>query len=91
MYKIDPRFSPEQFKVSSYSPIIIVNHLSTEDKESLWEHLKEHHPQKARGLVSAMSDPFVKMLMDTENGLGALLAIELEYAPDHLKKYQHIL
>ncbi len=37
-----------------------------------------------------MLDPFVKMLMDKENGLGALLAIELEYGPDHRKKHQHI-
>ena len=91
MYKFDPRFPPQQFKASSYSLVIIVNHLSTEDKESLWEHLKDNHPQKARGLVSARSDPLVKMLMDQENGLGALLAIELKYVPDHLKKYQHIL
>ena len=91
MYKFDPRFPPQQFKASSYSPVIIVNQLSTEDKESLWEHLKDNHPQKARGLVSARSDPLVKMLMDQENGLGALLAFELKYVPDHLKKYQHIL
>jgi len=88
---IDPRFPPQQFKASSYSPIIIVSHLSTEDKDSLWEHLKDNHPQKARGLVSVMSDPFAKMLMDKEDGLGALLAIELKYVPEHLKKYQHIL
>ncbi len=91
MYKFDPRFPPQQFKASSFSPVIIVNHLSTEDKESLWEHLKDNHPQKARGLVSAMSDPLVKMLMDKEDGLGALLAIELKYVPEHLKEYQHIL
>jgi len=29
--------------------------------------------------------------MDKNNGLGALLAIELKYAPNHLKKHQHIL
>jgi len=91
MYKIDPRFPPQQFKASSYSPVIILSHLSEEDKESLWEHLKDHHPQKARGLISVMSDPFAKMLMDKEKGLSALLAIELKYVPEHLKKYQHIL
>ncbi len=91
MYKIDPRFPPQQFKASSYSPVIIIALLSEGDKELLWEHLKEYHPQKARGLVSAMSDPFVKIIMDKEKGLSALLAIELKYVPEHLKKYQHIL
>ncbi len=90
MYKIDPRFPPQQFKASSYSPLIIVNQLSKEDKDSLWEHLKENHPEKAKSLVSAMSDPFVKMIMDKVNGLSALLAIEMKYAPNHLKKHQHI-
>jgi len=89
--KIDPRFPPQQFKVSSYSPVIIIGFLSEEDKESLWEHLKDNHPQKARELVSTMLDPFVKMFMDKEKGLGALLVIELKYVPEHLKKYQHIL
>ena len=89
--KIDPRFPPQQFKVSSYSPVIIISFLSEEDKESLWEYLKDNHPQKARGLISAMSDPFVKLLMDKEKGLSALLAIELKYVPEHFKKYQYIL
>lgn len=84
--KIDPRFPPQQFKASIYSPIIIVNHLSEEDKDSLWLHLKENHQKKAKSLVTAMSDPFVKMIMDNKNGLGALLAIEIEYAPEHLKR-----
>ena len=88
---IDPRFPPQQFKASSYSQVIILSHLTEEDKESLWEHLKDNHPQKARGLVSTMSDPFVKMLLDKEKGFGALLAIEMKYVPDYLKKYQHIL
>jgi len=87
---IDPRFPPQQFKASSYSPVIIVNHLSKEDKESLWEHLKENHPNKAKSLATVMSGSFVKLIMDKENGLGALLAIELEYAPEHLKKHQYI-
>ena len=91
MYKIDPRFPPQQFKASSYSPFIIVSHLSEEDKESLWEYLKENHPSKANSLTTVMSDSFVKLIMDKKNGLGALLAIELEYAPEHLKKHQHIL
>ncbi len=90
MYKFDPRFPPQQFKASSYSPIIIVNHLSKEDKDSLWLYLKERHPQKASSLVTAISDPFVEMLMDKEKGLGALLAIETKYVPEHLKKHQHI-
>jgi hypothetical protein len=89
--KIDPRFPPQQFKASSYKPLIIISHLSEDDKEALWEHLKDYHPQKARGLVSTMSDPFVKIIMDKEKGLGTLLAIELQYAPEHLKKYQYIL
>jgi len=89
--KIDPRFPPQQFKASSYSPVIIVSNLSEEDKESLWEHLKDNHPLKARWLVSAMSDPFVKMIMGKKKGFSALLAIEIKYAPDHLKKHQHIL
>ncbi|HFD32795.1 MAG TPA: hypothetical protein ENJ28_08845 [Gammaproteobacteria bacterium] len=89
--KIDPRFPPQQFKTSSYSPAIIISLLSEEDKESLREHLKDNHPQKARGLISAMSDPFVKLLMDKEKGLNTLLAIELMYVPEHLKKYQYIL
>ena len=59
MYKFDPRFPPQQFKASSSSPLIIVNQLSKEDKDSLWEHLKENHPEKAKSLVTAMSDPFV--------------------------------
>ena len=88
---IDPRFPPQQFKVSSYSSVIIINYLSTDDKESLWLYLKENHPDKAKSLASAASDSFVKMLMDKENGLGALLAIELKYVPEHLKKDQHIL
>ena len=88
---IDPRFPPQQFKASSYSPVIIVNHLSKEDKESLWEHLKENYPQKAKRLVAIKTDPFVKLIMDKKNGLGALLAIDLKYVPEHLKKYQHIL
>jgi hypothetical protein len=88
---IDSRFPPQQFKASSYSPVIILSHLTEEDKESLWEHLKDNHSQKARGLVSTMSDPFVKMLIDKEKGIGALLTIEMKYVPDHLKKYQHIL
>jgi hypothetical protein len=88
---IDPRFPPQQFKASSYSPVIILSHLSEKDKESLWEHLKDNHPNKARGLVSTMSDPFVKILIDKDKGLGALLAIEMKYVPEHLKKYQHIL
>jgi len=88
---IDPRFPPQQFKASSYSPVIIVNHLSKEDKESLWKYLKKNHPGKAKSLATAMSDPFVKLIMDKKNGLGALLAIELEYAPENLKKHQHIL
>ena len=91
MYKIDPRFPPQQFQASNYKPVIIISHLSEDDKEALWEYLKDNHTQKARGLVSAMSDPFVKMLMDKENGLGALLVIELKYVPEKLKKYQHIL
>jgi hypothetical protein len=91
MYKIDPRFPPQQFKTSSYSPVIIISHLTEEDKESLWEHLKENHPQKAKSLVKIKTDPFVKLVMDKKNGLGALLVIELEYAPDHLRKYQYIL
>ena len=91
MYKSDPRFPPQQFKASSYPPVIIVNHLSTEDKESLWKYLKESYPDKAKSLATAMSDPFVKLIMDNKNGLGALLAIELEYAPENLKKHQHIL
>lgn len=90
MCKIDPRFPPQHFKASSYSPVIIVNQLSKEDKDSLWEHLKDIHPEKAKSLTTAMSDPFVKMIMDKVNGLSALLAIEMEYAPDHLKKHQHI-
>ena len=90
MYKFDPRFPPQQFKASSYSPVIIVNHLSTEDKESLWMYLKENHPNKAKSLATAMSDLFVKKIMDKNNGLGALLAIKIEYAPEHLKKHQHI-
>ncbi len=89
--KIGPRFPPQQFKASIYSPIIIVNHLSTEDKESLWQHLKENHPDKTKSLATAMADPFVKLIMDKKNGLGGLLAIGLEYAPEHLKKHQHIL
>ena len=89
--QIDPRFPPQQFKASIYSPIIIVNHLSTEDKESLWQHLKENHPNKAKSLATAMADSFVKLIMDKKNGLGALLVIEIEYAPEHLKKHQHIL
>jgi hypothetical protein len=89
--KIGPRFSPQQFKASIYSPIIIVNHLSTEDKESLWQHLKENYPDKAKSLATVMSDSFVKLIMDKKNGLGALLAIKIEYAPEHLKKHQHIL
>ena len=88
---IDPRFPPQQFKASSYSPVIIVNHLSTEDKESLWQYLKEKHPNKAKSIATAMSDPFVKLIMDKKNGLDALLAIELKYAPNHLKKHQYIL
>ena len=88
---IDPRFPPQQFKVSSYSPVIIINYLSTDDKESLWQHLKENHPDKAKSLATAMADSFVKLIMDKENGLGALLVIELKYAPEHLKKYQHTL
>ena len=88
--KIDPRFPPHQFRASIYSPVIIVNHLSTEDKESLWQHLKENHPDKAKSLATAMADSFVKLIMDKKNGLGALLAIEIEYAPEHLKKHQHI-
>lgn len=88
---IDPRFLPQQFKASSYSSVIIVNHLSKEDKELLWKYLKENHPRKAKSLATVMSDSFVKLIMDKENGLGALLAIELEYAPEHLKKHQHIL
>ena len=85
--KIDPRFPPQQFKTSIYSPIIIVNHLSTEDKESLWQHLKDNHPDKAKSLATAMADSFVKLLMDKKKGLGALLAIEIEYAPEHLKEH----
>jgi hypothetical protein len=88
---IDPRFPPQQYKASSYSQFIVVNHLSKEDKELPWEHLKENHPNKARSLATAMSDSFVKLIMDKKNGLGALLAIELEYAPENLKKHQHIL
>ena len=91
MYKIDPRFPPQQFKASNYSSVIIVNHLSKEDKDSLWLHLKENHQDKAKSLVTTMSDPFVRIIMDKENGLSALLAIELECVPNHLKKYQHIL
>ena len=91
MCKIDPRFPPQQFKASSYSPVIIVNQLSKEDKDSLWEYLKENHLEKAKSLTTAMSDPFVKMIMDKVNGLSALLTIELKYVPEHLKKYQHIL
>lgn len=91
MYKIDPRFPPQQFKASSYSPVIIINRLSKEDKNSLWQHLKENYPKKANNLTSAMSDPFVKILMDKKNGLGALLAIEPEYVPDYLKKHQRIV
>jgi len=91
MYKIDPRFLPQQFNASSYSPFIVVNQLSKEDKDSLWVHLKENHPEKAKSLVTAMSDPFVKMIMDKVNGLSALMTIEMKYAPDHLKKHQHIL
>ncbi len=89
--KIDPRFPPQQFKASIYSPIIIVNHLSTEDKESLWRHLKDNHPDKAKSLATAMADSFVKLLMEKKKGPGALLAIEIEYAPEHLKEHQHIL
>ena len=88
---IDPRFPPQQFKASSYSPVIIVNHLSTEDKESLWQYLKENHPNKAKSLAIVISDSFVEMIMDKKNGLGALLAIELRYVPDNMKKHQHIL
>jgi len=88
---IDPLFPPQQFIASSYSPLIIVNQLSKEDKDLLWVHLKEKHPKKAKSLVTAMSDPFVKMIMDKKNGLSALLAIELKYVPEHLKKYQHIV
>ena len=88
---IDPRFPPQQFKTSSYSPVIIINYLSTEDKESLWLYLKENHPNKAKSLATAMSDSFVKLIMDKKNGLGALLVIELKYVPEHLKKYQRIL
>ena len=91
MYKNNPRFPPQQFQASSYSPVIIVSHLSEEDKESLWEHLKDYHPQKASGLVSTMSDPFIKMIMDKKKGFSAVLAIELMYVPDNLKKHQHIL
>jgi len=91
MYKIDPRFPPQQLQASSYSPVIIINHLSDEDKESLWEHLLVHHRDKAKSLSSIMKDPFAKLIMDKKNGLSALLAIELKYAPDHLKKHQHIL
>jgi len=91
MYKFDKRFPPQQFQASSYLPIIIVSHLSKEDKEALWQHLKENHPGKAESLASSMSDSFVKMLMDRKDGLGALQAIEIKYAPDHLRRYQHIL
>jgi hypothetical protein len=65
--------------------------LSTEDKDSLWKYLKDNHPDKASSLASAMSDPFVKLIMDKKEGLGGLLAIELKFAPEHLKKHQHIL
>ncbi len=88
---IDPRFPPQQFKASSYSPVIIISFLSEEDKESLWKHLKENHPDKAKSLATAMADSFVKLIMDMKNGLGALLVVELKYVPEHLKKYQHIL
>jgi len=88
--KIDQRFPPQQINVSSYSPVIIVNHLSMEDKESLWQYLKENHPGKAKSLATAMSDSFVKLIMDKKKGPGALLAIELEYVPEHLKKHQYI-
>ena len=70
---IDPRFPPQQFKASSYSQVIILSHLTEEDKESLWEHLKENHPTKARSLATAMSDSFVKLIMDKKNGLGRYL------------------
>ena len=88
---IDPRFPPQQFKASSYSPVIIVNRLSKEDKESLWKYIKENHPRKANSLATVISDPFVKLIMDKKNDLGALLAIELEYVPERLKKHQHVL
>ena len=90
MLKIDSRLPPQQFKVSSYSSVIIINSLSTDDKESLWQHLKENHPDKAKSLATAMADSFVKLIMDKKNGLGALLVIEIEYAPENLKKHQHI-
>ena len=91
MYKSDKRFPPQQFQASNYLPVIIINHLSTEDKESLWQYLKENHPGKAKSLTTAMADSFVQLIMDKEKGLGALLAIEIEYAPENLKKHQHIL
>ena len=93
MYKIDPRFPPHQFQASSYSPVIIINRLSKEDKHSLWQHLKDNHPEKASNLTSVMSDPFAQLIMDKKEGLGALLAVDLKYAPESLKNisisYRH--
>ncbi len=54
---IDPRFPPQQFKVSSYSSVIIINYLSTDDKESLWLYLKENHPNKAKSLQVSNNEP----------------------------------
>jgi hypothetical protein len=88
---IDPRYPPQQFKASKYSPVIIVDYLSREDKDSLWLHLKEHHPEKAKALITAKSDSFVKMIIKKKSGLNALLAIELKYVPEHLKRFQHLI
>ena len=56
----------------TYSPIIIVNRLPKENKNSLWQHMKDKHPQKANNLASVMLDPFVKLITDKKEGLGGV-------------------
>ncbi|PCJ88332.1 MAG: hypothetical protein COA54_03440 [Thiotrichaceae bacterium] len=77
MYRFDPRFLPQQFKTIIYSPVIIISHLSEEEKNSFWQHLKENHPKKANSLASVMSDPFVELIMDKKDGLGGYWLLSL--------------
>jgi len=90
MDTIDPRFPPVQNQVSSYSPVILIDKLSKEDKALLWEFLKNNHPQKAKSISNLMKDPFLKLLMDKEDGFSASMTIALKYVPEALKKHQYI-
>ena len=69
---------PTPLPAGKYEPSLVISSLTPEEKQILWKHLKNKHPEKAKAVVELMSDPVVLSMIDT---FDASLAIESMFVP----------